>query len=74
MLCGSCKKLPRAVTEPASGRTQEGLPGWDRLKLVMCSGCGSLLPPPNATDTMLRTLSRLARFGMIAGARPILEP
>jgi hypothetical protein len=73
MLCGTCKKLPRSLTEPASGRTPDGLPGWDRLKLVMCSGCGSLLPPPGATETMLRTLSRLARFGMAAGATPIMK-
>ena len=73
MLCRSCKKLPRDLTDPGSGRTTDGLPGWDRLQLVMCSGCGTLLPDAGATETMLRTLTRLARFGMAAGTNPILK-
>jgi hypothetical protein len=64
--------LPKGVTDPESGRTPRGLPGWHRLELVMCAGCGMLLPRVDPTETMLRTLSRLARFGLAGETKPIL--
>lgn len=73
MLCVECRKLPSAATDPASGRTLSGLPGWTKLRTVMCSGCGSLLQYEGATETMLRTLTRLARFGLGAETNPILK-
>ncbi|MGH7506337.1 MAG: hypothetical protein ACRELX_11830 [Longimicrobiales bacterium] len=38
----------------------------------MCSRCGALLPAIDPTDTMLRTMARLARFGLAAETDPIL--
>lgn len=71
MLCVACKKLPKTLTEPASRRAW-GLPGWERLRHVICSRCGALLPLHDPTDSMLRTMTRLARVGLAAEADPIL--
>lgn len=71
MLCTTCKMLPDSAKE--RGQSAHSLPGWERLREVMCEACGALLPPMSQTDRMLRRLSELARFGLAAGGQPILK-
>jgi hypothetical protein len=40
---------------------------------AICPRCGRLAPSGDATDTMLATLSRLARFGLDAEGHPLLQ-
>lgn len=47
---------------------------WARLRPVLCSGCGGVLPEADLTGTMLGKISQLARFGLVDGSRPLLEP
>jgi hypothetical protein len=63
--------LPDSAKE--RGQISHTLPGWERLKEVMCEACGMLHPPLSQTDRMLRRLSELARFGLAAGGNPILK-
>lgn len=50
-----------------------GRPGWHRMRHVVCDVCGRLLPVESADDRLLGRLSTLARFGLVAGAAPILK-
>jgi len=40
---------------------------------AICPRCGRLAPPGDAIDTMLVTLARLARFGLDAEGRLLLQ-
>ena len=40
---------------------------------AICPRCGCPILPTDATDTMLATLARLARFGLDAEGRPLLN-
>jgi hypothetical protein len=75
MLCSRCKKLPRngGSPEKRDGGPQT-LPGWERLKLIICAHCGDLLPPADPRHSTLEKLTALARFGLSAGTSTILEP
>jgi hypothetical protein len=41
--------------------------------ILLCERCGDLLPPRDPADRLLRSLSRLAAFGLAAGGSPILK-
>ena len=43
-----------------------------RTGYATCPRCGCPILSTDATDTMLATLARLARFGLDAEARPLL--
>lgn len=73
MLCARCKQLPRERNRSREAGPQS-LPGWDRLKFIMCSWCGELLRTSGQDDPMLDKLTGLARFGLAAGTSTILEP
>jgi hypothetical protein len=72
MLCSNCRDLPNEVVLERAHRARS-LPGWERLRDVLCDGCGTLVPHGDQTDRLLRRLSHLARFGLAAGASPILR-
>jgi len=50
------------------------VPSHARLSGVLCARCGTILPPEDLTDQLLRKLSQLAEFGLVGEARPLLEP
>jgi hypothetical protein len=54
-------------------RLRDLAPRIGRLSLLYCDHCGGPLAPPDATETLLAKLSQLARFGLAAGAMPILS-
>jgi hypothetical protein len=72
MLCDLCQNLPgdawRTTARPIG---PDG--GGERLGHLLCEHCGELLPPRDQTDRFLRSLSRLAAFGLAAGGSPILK-
>lgn len=72
MLCQNCRGLPSEVIDERS-RVAASRPGWDRLRDVVCDTCATLLPPDDVDARLLDRLSRLARFGLVAGAAPILK-
>lgn len=72
MLCPGCRDLPTDVIDERS-RMAAGRPGWHRMRHVVCDVCGRLLPVESADDRLLGRLSTLARFGLVAGAAPILK-
>jgi hypothetical protein len=72
MLCDQCHSLPEDAWR-TSVRRLPVVGAAERLKLLLCERCGELLPPNDPTDRMLRSLSRLAAFGLAAGGSPILK-
>jgi len=74
MLCGRCRQEVEMWGDAAARAEAASLPGWDRLKTVLCSRCGELLPRPDTTGRLLDKLVRLGRTGIAAGTAPILEP
>ena len=72
MLCDVCQNLPAdawRTLNPAFAEKE----GSERLVKLLCERCGELLPPRDATERFLRSLSRLAGFGLAAGGSPILK-
>lgn len=72
MLCDLCQNLPadawRTTTRPLGDDA-----GAERLGTLLCERCGELLPERDQTDRFLRSLARLAGFGLAAGGSPILK-
>jgi hypothetical protein len=72
MMCDLCQNLPadawRTTTRPFGDE-----PAADRLGTLLCEHCGELLPARDQTDRFLRSLARLAGFGLAAGGSPILK-
>jgi hypothetical protein len=67
MLCEACRNGTKRTCRGGI----ESIPGGDRLSEILCEECSELLPPVDSTDLFLRKLSRLAAFGLAAGAGPI---
>ncbi|MFO7260823.1 MAG: hypothetical protein DIU52_006690 [bacterium] len=75
MLCGNCQALVRELTGQSAPQTwlKKAVPaGLEPLRMFLCEQCLALLPAADSTDLLLRTLSRLARFGLGAQTRPLL--
>lgn len=72
MLCPDCRDLPPEVVDERS-RLAASRPGWHRMRHVVCDTCSRLLPADDPDDRLLDRLSVLARFGLLAGASPILK-
>jgi hypothetical protein len=72
MLCLECAtRSPRPrVRYLENPVVQEGM---CRLRSVVCSGCGSLLPLTDSADGLLSKLVQLDRFGLGAFAAPLLR-
>ena len=45
-----------------------------RLRDLICTRCGAVLPTELVTERLLGKLSQLGRFGLAAAERPLLEP
>lgn len=72
MLCLECAtRSPRPRTRHTLGNPS--LEGLSRLRSLVCSGCGSLLPLIDSTDGLLSKLVQLDRFGLGAFAAPLLQ-
>ena len=48
--------------------------GAERPRVLLCSGCGALLPAADSTEVMLGKRAQLARFGLDAEGSPLLGP
>jgi hypothetical protein len=72
MVCDLCQNLPGAAWRTTMLWTGLGA-GAERLGSMVCHCCGALLPARDQTDRFLRSLSRLAAFGLAAGGSPILK-
>ena len=72
MLCLECAtRTPRPRTRQLiEGPPREGL---NRLRSLVCAGCGSLLPLSDTTEGLLSKLVQLDRFGLGAFAAPLLQ-
>jgi hypothetical protein len=62
MLCSRCEK----VGERQASRGRWNAP--ERLRRVLCRGCGAVLPASDQGERLLDKLSQLARFGLVAEA------
>lgn len=76
MLCTHCEgsredAMRRSLFPVPDGNADSQ---WAHLRPVLCSGCGSVLPEADLTGTMLGKISQLARFGLVDGGPPLLEP
>ena len=72
MLCLECAtRAPRPRSRHVL--TDPPLDGMTRLRSLVCSGCGSLLPLTDSADGLLSTLMQLDRFGLGAFAAPLLQ-
>jgi hypothetical protein len=72
MLCDQCQSLPVDAWRTSARRLPD-IRGVERLMILLCERCGDLLPPRDPADRLLRSLSRLAAFGLAAGGSPILK-
>ena len=70
----ACKLCGRGRSQTAPQMRGFSDPALERLRSVICLGCGSVLPAERPADTMLEKLTQLARFGLSDGATPLLEP
>jgi len=71
VLCRHCESKPvrerrSAIAFEPTGRSRVGLREW------LCEACGSVLPPCQPDDFLLRRLSQFARFGIGAESAPLL--
>ncbi len=76
MLCTHCEESQADMARPSVFPLPDGSGNgeWAQLRPVLCSGCGSVLPETDLTGTMLGKISQLARFGLVDGGPPLLEP
>ena len=70
MLCNNCSYHSRFVHHSPVAVPEHLLA---RLAEVICTRCGTILPLPDSTTALLRTLSQLAQFGLSDAGTPILE-
>jgi hypothetical protein len=73
MLCGLCGGHPTAVARRT--RRHFGRQAWklERLTVLFCEVCGAALPALDPTEQLLAKLSQLARFGLTAEGRVLVE-
>jgi ribosomal protein L40E len=72
MICSRCEAAQKQrPSDPAARRTASAF-GSERVSGVICDRCGALLPL-DSTENLLAKLSQLARFGLAAEGRPLLE-
>ena len=68
MTCGDCQSRGWRGSHATSRRDRS----VERLRTLVCSSCGRLLPVPDSTERMLTTLVGLSRFGLAPEGRPVL--
>lgn len=70
MICEKCSSLAQnRKIPPFAASLQAG----DRLGVLFCEACGSLLALPDSGDVILDKLTQLARFGLSAGNGPLMK-
>jgi hypothetical protein len=72
MRCPQCEVGGGEVKAELRGLGMNTRPGIGRLSLLYCEQCGTPIPPPDVTDSLLDKLAQLARFGLSAGNAPLL--
>ena len=72
--CEYCESLTHGEPRSWLLRTRRAGLQRDRLGVIQCQRCGTVLPPLDTGEAMLRKLSQLAQFGIGAGAGPLLTP
>ena len=72
MLCERCRE--QRDTHQLSPSEPGGARGWRSAAEGGCERCGGALGPDPATEALLAKLTQLARFGLAAEHRPLLEP
>lgn len=74
MLCLACATQAEAIPgdDPGHSRRRE-TEDVSRIRRLLCSGCGCILPLTDAADGMLSKLAQLDAFGLGAFARPLLQ-
>lgn len=73
MVCSRCEVVWSEVERKHGALVSQVEGPISRLGSLYCERCGSALPLTSATETLLDKLSQLARFGLSAGGRPILD-
>lgn len=73
MLCLECATRSPLPRVRHLRETVPSLEGLTRIRSLVCSGCGGLLPLTDSTDGLLSKLIQLDRFGLGAFAGPLLH-
>lgn len=73
VLCSTCQTLRRM--DPVRKRTRRFSAPWraNFAATEQCEACGNSLGCPEAGDGLIAQVLRLAKFGLAAGARPLLD-
>ena len=73
MLCTHCEGLVAELARQATPTPHARPRGRDLVHTLLCDRCGSVVLPPDPATSTGGKLSQLARFGLAAGAQPLLE-
>ena len=68
MTCSDCQNKGRWGARATTRRDR----AVERLRTLVCSSCGRLLPAPDSTGPLLSVLTGLTRFGLAPEGRPVL--
>jgi hypothetical protein len=71
MLCRRCEtRSPKAPYRGAPSPARVW--GVERLRELLCTGCGAVLAGEEVAQRLLEKQSQLAKFGLAGPARPLL--
>lgn len=68
MTCSDCQSKGRWGSRATARRDR----AVERLRTLVCTSCGRLLPTPDSTERLLSMLAGLSRFGLAPEGRPVL--
>src|SRR5437660_4299613 len=74
MLCRRCERRAWSARMLRFWSSPQSVWSAARLRDLICTRCGAVLPAELVTERLLGKLSQLGRFGLNAAGRPLLEP
>ena len=74
MLCRRCERRSWSARMLRFWSSPESVWSASRLRDLICTRCGAVLPTELVTERLLGKLTQMGRFGLSAAERPLLEP
>ena len=74
MLCRRCERRAWSARMARFWSSPQTVWSASRLRDLICTRCGAVLPTELVTERLLEKLSQMGRFGLSAAEQPLLEP